>query len=270
MEQKEKIAALQGRLKALVPYVIAFSAGKDSAFLLRESLRAVGTAGFTAVFIDSPLISEFDRERLAYFQKRFSLTIPVLHLDPLADARIAANRRDRCYDCKKMLFGAILDWMKAQGLPARLLDGSTASDQTAHRPGARAMAELGVLSPLREAGIETADIVAALKAWRVPLRYLTSSSCLATRIPYEEALQPEGLRRIEAMEAFWHKKGIIDVRCRAIEQGCRVEVPVPLLRKALGHRLEAGRRAREIGFAWLALDLEGVRSGPWDDTQAKT
>lgn len=259
-----KFDALHDRLNALAPFTIAFSAGKDSAFLLREALAGVGKDALTAVFIDSPLITEFDRQRLVYFEQRLAIPITRLKLNPLNETRIAANNRTRCYDCKKSLFQALLDWMAEQGLAPRLLDGSTASDQLAHRPGARAMAELGVLSPLREVGITSGEILAAMRAWRVPSRFLTSSSCLATRVPYDHPLVNDELRRIEAMEDFWHQQGIIDVRCRAIELGCRVEVPPRFLKKALSHHAEASARARAIGFQWLALDLEGVRSGPWD------
>ncbi len=264
MEYEAKIARLHAELAGLAPFVIAFSAGKDSAFLAREAVRAVGRDRFVAVFIDSPLIGERDRQRLEYFRKRLRIPVSVVRTDPLAEANIAANSQQRCYHCKRFLFGALLEHMKTGALPQRLLDGSTASDLNQYRPGARAMVELGVVSPLRLAGIGSAEIVTAMRAWRVPAWLLSSSSCLATRLPYGRPLQDELLRRVEAMESFWHRAGIHDVRCRAIEDGCRVELPERVLGRALAMRAAALSHSRAVGFRWLALDLQAVRSGPWD------
>ncbi len=264
MDFYEKKRMLQKGLRGLVPFAIAFSAGKDSAFLVREALRTVGRHNFTAVFIDSPLITDFDRLRLDYFQKRFNMTVPLIRANPLAEELIVQNNPDRCYHCKRFLFSALLDWLNDQKASLTLLDGSTASDLVVYRPGARAMAELGIRSPLREAGINSQEIVAELKRWRVPAPFLCSSSCLATRVPYGRPLNVDLLRRIEAMESFWHSLGLIDVRCRAIEDGCRVDVPRHWQNKALKNSAAAVARSREIGFNWIALDLEEVRSGPWD------
>jgi len=260
----KKTSELRNRLVELAPFVIAFSAGKDSAFLLREALRAVDKEHISAVFIDSPLVTDFDRQRLNYYQKRFDMSIQIVRLAPLAEKAIAQNSPERCYYCKKFLFTALMDWAKAKYVNARLLDGSTASDVDAYRPGRRALAEMGVISPLQELGIRSEEIVAALKRWHVPGPYLCSSSCLATRVPYYIHLNEALLRQVEAMESFWHDLGIVDVRCRVIEDGCRVELPRRFYGQALRHSDQAVERSRQIGFKWIALDLEPVRSGPWD------
>ena len=260
----EKRTVLRRRLRELAPLVIAFSGGKDSAFLAAEAAAAVGRSGFTAVFIDSPLSSALDLGRLSFFQKKMNIAVRTLRLDPRGEEEITRNGLDRCYFCKGFLFSSLLRWMAGEGLGSRLIDGSTASDSSSYRPGARAAAELGVFSPLREAGIRSEEIVVALKARRVPAIYLHSSSCLATRVPYGRRLEEKLLRRVEAMESFWHRQGIHDVRCRAVEQGCRVELPHRQALRALRLRGGALEESRTLGFRWLALDLEPVRPCPWD------
>ncbi len=267
MRNDEKRSRLHTRLNELAPFVLAFSAGKDSAFLAKEASAAVGRNRFTAVFIDSALSSAHDHRRLEYFRKRMDLAVQVVRLDPFSEKEIVRNDPDRCYYCKRFLFGSLKRWMEKEKLPSRLIDGSTASDAAAYRPGARAAAELGVVSPLQEAGFTSAEIAESMKDWRVPAVFTLSSSCLATRVPYGRPLNQALLKRIEAMEEFWHERGVFDIRCRAIEAGCRIEVPRNRLSRVLKNRETALERAWAIGFRWLALDLDPVRCGPWDPAE---
>lgn len=269
MELGFKKKMLHQRLRELSPFVLAFSAGKDSAFLLRESLRATGKDAVFAVFVDTPLMTDLDRERLAYFQRRLDCPVLKHRFDPLKTLGVHNNAPDRCYHCKKAIFASLFEMASQKGLPPRVLDGSTFSDTDAYRPGRKAIEELGVFSPLQEVGIGAQEIVKSLGAWGVPARFLLSSSCLATRVPYGEVLVESTMRRIEEMESVWHRLGIFDVRCRIIGEGCRIEVPLRWQRKILVNRELALREGRRLGFKWVALDLETVRSGPWDPQKSE-
>lgn len=190
---------------------VAFSGGVDSAWLLHEAVRyAQRTAAY---FVRTPFQPDFELEDARETAARLGASLTVVELDILADPAVAANPADRCYYCKKALFTRLLEAAGAGGFPL-VLDGSNASDDAGDRPGMRALAELGIRSPLRECGIGKAEVrrmarEAGLRVWDKP-----SYACLATRVPAGTAVSAAALARVERGETALMALGFSDLRLR--------------------------------------------------------
>ena len=238
--------------------VLGFSGGVDSAYLLYAGLKA--GADWRPVFLRSVFQPEFELEDAKRLCHSFGTELTVLELDILALPEVRRNPVDRCYFCKKALFGKLRDWATAQGIDV-LLDGSNASDQTDDRPGMRAAAELKVLSPLREAGLTKQDIrrlskEAGLFTWNKP-----SYACLATRISAGTALEAGTLRKIEAGEAALHDLGFSDLRIRVFHGAARLQLPRDEIAAAAKKR-EMILAALKPHFQIVLLDLENRPQEP--------
>ena len=182
-------------------------------------------------------------------------------------ASIAENPPDRCYICKRGMFEYMLECI--DGLP--LADGSNADDAGEHRPGRRALKELGIVSPLAEAGFTKGEIRTALRAMNLPAWNKPSNPCLATRIPYGERLAPERLKAIDEIEQFIRALGFPIVRCRAHGSIAIIEVPAEDLPR-LTNPLVAERiteRIHDAGFLYATADIDGYRSGSMDEAVLK-
>lgn len=241
---------------------IAYSGGVDSTFLAWFAGRKL-TVPTVLFFVESPFISSRERADAHRIAQWLALDVEILTVDPLRDAEVRNNPVDRCYHCKRSIFGAILNRASALGCNT-VADGSHAGE-SGYRPGKRALRELGVISPLALAGFVKADIrrlgkMAGLPNWDKP-----SQSCLATRAPYGTALTLELLGRIEDAEDFLLDLGCRQVRVRVHGDLARIETApedIPLL--AGSNRESIAARLSGLGFAHVALDLAGFRSGSWD------
>ena len=201
---------------------LAFSGGVDSAYLLWAA-RDAG-AQVRAYFVQSRFQPRFQLEYAHRLAGELGAELSVLELDVLAEAEIAANPPDRCYFCKRRIFSAILAAARADGFPL-VIDGTNASDDAGDRPGMRALAELGVRSPLRECGLSKAEIrhrsqAAGLFTWDKP-----AYACLATRVPAGETITEEKLRVTETAENALFALGFTDFRVRLLGGFARVQVP---------------------------------------------
>lgn len=264
-----KLARLRTTLQGLERAVIAFSGGVDSTFLLRVAADTLGER-VTALTAISPSIPEEDRARARRLAAALGVRQVVIESRELADPDYAANPSNRCYFCKRELFRLCASQAKAFEVPA-ILDGTNLDDLADHRPGRRAAEECGVRSPLVEARMTKADIRAlsremGLETWDQP-----SSPCLSSRIPYGTPVTREALARIHACERFLRQRGFRDVRVRHHGDLARIEVG----RGELERLLDAGLRAAVIahfksaGYVYVALDLEGFRSGSANEVLAR-
>ena len=259
---RAKIERLRAILKRHGRVLVGFSGGMDSFFLLREAVAALGRGNVVAVHVATPFSGEGARSRVAYFREKAPLPVRTLRLDLLADRRLRDNPRDRCYLCKRLMFRALKREARRLGIAA-VLDGSTLSDQAEHRPGRRALAELGILSPLRDAGIASAEIAAELAREGFEPFYLTSSTCLATRFPYDEPLRPARIAAIGRVEHFLAGRGIYPLRVRHIPAGVRIEVGAERIRDVLAVRQELLAFCRGKSAEFVTIDLGGLRKGAW-------
>ncbi len=183
----------------------------------------------------------------------------------LAIDGVAENPKDRCYLCKKALFQGFLDTAEREGLAA-VAEGSNVDDEGDYRPGMKAIAELGVKSPLREAGLKKQEIRDLSKEFDLPTWNKPSFACLASRIPYGEVITNDKLRMVEEAEEYLLNKGFKQFRVRVHGSGAplaRIELLPEDIDRAMepSVREEINDKLHGMGFAYVALDLKGYRTG---------
>ena len=199
---------------------LAFSGGADSAFLL-YSAAACG-ADIMPYFVRSQFQPAFERADARRLAAALGVPLRELEVDVLCENTIAANPADRCYFCKRRIFGAICTAAAADGYPV-VLDGTNASDDISDRPGYKALGEEGILSPLRICGLTKAEIrrlshEAGLPTWDKP-----AYACLATRIASGEEITAEKLRAVEQSEDYLFSLGFTDFRVRVRGNGALLQ-----------------------------------------------
>lgn len=239
--------------------LVAFSGGQDSALVARFARDAVGERAL-AVTVVSVFLADSERERARRVASDIGIAHEELSMDVLGDATVAANPKDRCYHCKRRIFEALTALAEERGLAA-VCDGANVDDAADYRPGRRATTELGVVSPLAEAGITKADIrdvsrELGLATWNLP-----SSACLASRIPYGTPLRETVLKRVEAAEECLRELGIRQCRVRVHGDTARIEVDPANFATVVEHGDRIVADLTGCGFRTVTLDLRGFRSG---------
>ena len=243
--------------------LVAFSGGKDSFFLLQTARETLGPANVLPYFVRTPFTLDAARERVDYFKNKFSLTIHEIGIDLLQDARLRQNSRQRCFYCKKRIFTALKKEARRLGIGI-VADGTTVSDLDEHRPGRLALEKLAIHSPLRDAGFSAAEIVRLLRKQGVGEYFLTSSTCLATRFPYDFTLEPSRIRAIGQTEHYLIRQGIFPLRVRYMTDGIRIETSPLHFKKIIAMKDEINAVGRAAGYKFITLDLAGIKSGSWD------
>lgn len=256
-----KREAILDRLRGLRRAIVAYSGGVDSTLVarlafdaLREEALAVTAAAET-----------MPRRELAE-ARRFAASIGIRHriieTRELAIPGYAENTTSRCYLCKKDLHTHLTDLARREGFEA-VVDGTHTGDLGDYRPGLSAARELGIISPLVEAGCSKDDVRGMARLLDLECAEKPAAACLSSRFPFGTRITPEGLRRVEQAEEALRALGLTGCRVRHHDSLARIEVPpdeiAPVARPE--RRREIVRRFREIGYAYVTLDLEGYRSG---------
>ena len=231
---------------------LGFSGGVDSAYLLYAALDH--GAQVRPYFIKTAFQPQFELEDARRLCAQLGVELIVVELDVLQVPGVVENPPDRCYHCKRALFGRLRQQAQADGYTV-LIDGTNASDDAGDRPGMRALGELSVRSPLRECGITKAQVRALSKeaglfTWDKP-----AYACLATRVPTGEAITPETLRKVEAAEEALFSLGYSDLRVRVFHGAARLQLPGQQLEQAAKER-EAILQALSPWFDTVLLDLK--------------
>ncbi|MDR2480140.1 MAG: ATP-dependent sacrificial sulfur transferase LarE [Treponema sp.] len=258
---------LTGKYRRLVECIaargsaaVAFSGGVDSSFLCRAARDALGEKAI-AITIVSPMLpaSEIDCAKAVAGQ------VGIQHIfieENEIEEDVAANPRERCYFCKKREFARIIKAARERGCNT-VLDGSNVDDLGDYRPGIRALEELGVASPLREAGLSKADIRELSRRLGLPTWDKPAFACLASRIPYGERIDSAKLCRIEQAEDYLRSVGFRQFRVRSHGDIARIEAAPEERRRFFDEAVldDISRMLKSFGFLYVAFELEGYVMG---------
>jgi len=255
----EKLGRLRELLGELESALVAFSGGVDSTFLLRVAHDVLGPRCLALTTASSTTPAD-DLAEARALAGAMGVTHVVVQTDELRIPGYAENPVNRCWFCKENLFVVCDAEATARGLSV-VLDGANVDDLADHRPGLAAAASHRVRHLLVEAGFTKADVRAAsrslgLRTWDRP-----ASPCLSSRFPYGTRITEEGLGRVAAAEQWLRARGLRELRVRFHDAVARIEVPPNDMARVLELRSELVQAFRDLGFTWVALDLQGFRSG---------
>ncbi|MDD5436044.1 MAG: ATP-dependent sacrificial sulfur transferase LarE [Candidatus Omnitrophica bacterium] len=260
-----KISKLRSVLKSLKRVVIAYSGGLDSTFLLKAAVDALGRRNVLAVTARSETYPASEYKEAVAIVRRIGARHITIGTRELELKNFRFNPVNRCYYCKKELFGK-LDEIRVKHKMAHTLDGTNYDDLKDIRYGRKAALELGVKSPLLEAKMTKADIRDLSKMLKLPTWDKPSSACLASRFPFGEAITAKDLKKVGAAEAYLRKLGLKQVRVRIHGSIARLELLQDDLGKALRSRGRIISKLRNLGFVYVTLDLAGYRTGSMHET----
>jgi uncharacterized protein len=255
----KKLKNLDSILKDMNSFVVAFSGGVDSTFLLQRASQ-LKNIKYTAVTIRTTYIPKREIEEAVEFCMDNNLRHTVADL-PFPEG-IRENPPERCYKCKKVLFGFLKDYAEKNKF-AYIADGTNADDMGEYRPGLKALKEMGIRSPLMEAGFTKQEIRDISRLNGLPTWDKPAYACLLTRIPYDTVVTDNDLRKIEEAEQFLFEKGFFGARVRVHGDTARIECMPGYLMKIVNdpHREQIIGQLKKIGFRFISLDLEGYRTG---------
>lgn len=260
-------ACLRDGIREMGRVLVAFSGGVDSSLLLKAAHDALGDNAL-AITVVSQLSSRQEKKDATDMARRIGAAHQVVECDDLADPAFVANPGDRCYHCKKRRFALLKEMAREKGY-AEVVDGTNRDDFDDYRPGLKAVREMGVRSPLSEAGLTKAAIREISHHLGLPTWDRPAFACLASRIPYGEAITAEKLRQVDEGEIFLRALGICrQVRVRHHGRLARIEV-APEVIEGFANAIVRRRiidHFKQLGFDFVALDLDGYHMGSLNRT----
>jgi pyridinium-3,5-biscarboxylic acid mononucleotide sulfurtransferase len=261
-EKKQKLIEI---LKSYESILIAFSGGIDSTLLLKIACDVLGDK-VQAITATSDLYFPHELEEAIQFASELEVTHSIVENHSLKNSEFSFNKPDRCYTCKKQLFTKMQEIAKSKNLKV-IVDGTNLDDTKSYRPGLKALKELGIKSPLKEAGFTKYDIRQLAKAENIQHWDKPSVACLASRFPYHSELTPEKLQQIRKAEDFLRRRDFKQFRARHHGDTIRIELNEQDFMKILEvqTRNEIILELKALGFSYITLDMEGFRSGSMDE-----
>lgn len=265
-ECSAKLGRLREILRSTGGCAIAYSGGADSTLLLAAAREVLGERSLAVIATSSTYPRREYEAAIAWVRER-GIPHVVIVSEELDIPEFTGNPPERCYFCKRELFVKVREQADARGLPA-VADGSNVDDVGDFRPGMRAARELGVISPLMQAGLTKAEIRAASRdVYALPTANKPSMACMSSRFPYGSSITRGKLRQVEEVEDFLYEQGMRTFRARHHGDLLRLELGDEELRRMSNAELRAAcvEFAKDRGFAYVTLDLEGFRSGSMNE-----
>ena len=267
-ELQKKYAGLRELLRSYGSVLVAYSGGVDSAFLAKVAHDTLGSKALCAI-ADTPSLPRRELKEALELGEKFGFPVRVFKTNEFQNAEYVANPPNRCYFCKFELFEQLVPLAKAEGIDV-ILYGENASDIGDFRPGAEAAAKFQARAPLKEAGLNKAEIRELSAALGLPTAGKPQMACLSSRIPYGEQVTEQALAMIEAAEEFLWDLGFRDVRVRHHRGGAgnavalaRIEVAPEEVARLIepAVREQIATKFKSIGYAYITVDLLGYRRG---------
>ena len=259
----EKLEQLKQHIAACGKLCVAYSGGVDSSFLVHVAFDVLGRDAL-AILVDSPVLARRDRAAAIEILERLGVRYETVEENPFDSADFAANSRRRCYFCKKNNYALIQEAARRHGITI-VADGQNADDAlSAHRPGIEAGREMGVVSPLAECRLTKDDIRRYSKLLGVTTWNKPANACLSSRIPYGVQITKKRLAAVEMAEEALRGRGLESCRVRWHGAVARIEAPHDRFDIIL-RTPEIVAEIKAAGFTYVALDLEGFRSGSMNE-----
>ena len=257
----DKLNILRDNIRRMQSVAVACSGGVDSAFLLKIA-HDILPEHVVAVTARSAIYPARELKQAAELVQSMGVESVVLPFEALALEGFADNPVNRCYLCKKALFSKISQWARQHDI-RHVADGSNVDDLGDYRPGTQASKELGIVSPLQEAGLNKDEIRVLSKELGLPTWDKPASACLASRFPYGQRITRERLEQVERGEQSLFDLGFRQVRVRHHGDTARLEVAADERGKFFDEALmdRIYEKFRQIGFLYVSLDLRGYRTG---------
>lgn len=263
---KQKLERCREIIRRGGPAVVAFSGGVDSMLLLTLAAAALGADNVLAVLAVSPSLPRRELAEAREMARHAGVKLVEVQTDEMSDPRYAANPPQRCYFCKLHIFGSLWRVARDNGFEA-VLCGANADDLADFRPGLQAGEEMNIANPLMESGLTKADIRIASRSMNLPTWNKPSMACLASRVPYGQPISAELFERIDRAENVLRDLGFASCRVRSHGSVARIEVEPDRFGDLMHLREQVCLQFSTIGYTYICLDLQGLRSGSMNDAR---
>lgn len=240
--------------------IVALSGGVDSALVAKAALLSLGSSA-VAVTADYRTLSSDELDSASTVAKEMGIEHVVIRYDELENEDFVKNDQNRCFHCRSELAQRLISLAKSRGVQC-IVDGTHADDMGDYRPGIAALRGNGIRSPLAEVGMQKGEVRSAALTLGISIHDRPSNSCLASRVPWGQAITSERLVRIDLAEKYVKRLlGIRQIRVRDLDGNARIEVLPHDIPKVQKRRDEISSQFRLIGFDALEIDPDGYRTG---------
>ncbi len=258
-ELKQKLSHVKEIIAAQKKVAIAFSGGVDSSLLLKISVDIL-KKNVLPITVKGAMMPESERLQVLGLARQMNITPLILEIDIFLLKGFVDNTVDRCYYCKKHIFQLIKKIARERGFSI-ILDGTNVDDHFDYRPGLKALSELEILSPFKEAELTKKEIRNLSRYYGLKTAQKPAMACLASRIPTNTRITKESLSLVEAGEEILKALGLKQYRLRLVDDLARIECSLEDFNLILKHRNQLLFDLKKIGLQTIVLDLDGYEQG---------